>query len=967
MDSKAATGRKLLPSTRERWERIKNIFDSAIELPEPERTEFIRAQCSGDADLEKDVHQLITNYERTATSLELSAAVALAYAQTKDAPPALGDGEFVAGRFGVIRFLNRGGMGEVYEAWDSELQDLVALKTIRRDIAAMPTVLDRFKQEVKRARGISHPNVCRVYDLFSHELGPNNRLWFLTMELLVGQTLSERLRKHGPFAAEQALDLVEQIVAGLAAAHDLGIVHRDFKTTNVMLVPAMGNRIRAVITDFGLSVTLTPEDHGAREVGRGGTPAYMAPEQANGGKVSLATDQYALGIVICEMLSGQRPKRLSSDHNENDLQLPDRGLTPKWEAVIRRCMEPAPGARFKSVREIAAAVSSQRARRRIDTWAIAAMACILLAAVAIAINSGGKQIRLEKLAELTPDTDFSTTPSISRDGKVIAYSSDRAQAGNLDIWLQRLPGGIPVRVTTDPAEDKYPSIAPDGSSVVFRSERNGGGIYLANSSGATQRLLVSGGRNPQFSPDGHHIVYWVGDKDDSAPSGKLFVLSLDDGRPDPIARDFVDARWPVWSSDGAHILFYGCRDPSLPMSSCQDWWTISADGRTVQDTTAFSLLRLEHIEPTQELGGWYGDDVLFTGKRAGKLSIWRLRVSRRNLKAEGAPHQLSAGVSSDVDPSLAQDGTLIFAHLSGAVHIWRIDHASFGKNVEATRVTQDAGTDSTPDISHDGRWLFFSRESGTRRDLWMKDTLTGAETMLQGTGRDVISPVIDDQRKLIAFATMDGDVPAIYVKGLNESARRLCTRCSKPTGWFDRNRAVFCRAGTPPRIQMVDPRTGIPDTVLENHDFSLSDANWSPENEYLLFTAYRSGDSKQIFAVRFPRTLGRATGKWIPVSESLQWGDRPKWSPDGKTIFYLSTRDGFSCVWGQHFDPEKGEIVGSPFAVMHYHNLRLSPARIAPRGFDLTVSGDAIYLNVGEETASLWTGILRSPRTFWPF
>lgn len=967
MEPSAGAGRDLQPITPERWEKIKKIFDSAIELPEQARTEFVQAQCAGDARLEKDVEHLIATYERTATSLELSAAAALTYAQSKDPPHVLGDGEFVAGRFGVIRFLNRGGMGEVYEAWDSELQDMVALKTIRHEIAAIPTVLERFKQEVKRARGISHPNVCRVYDLFSHELGPNDRLWFLTMELLVGQTLSERLRKQGPFAADQALDLVEQIVAGLAAAHDLGVVHRDFKTSNVMLVPAMGNRTRAAITDFGLSVTLTPEDHGARQVGPGGTPAYMAPEQASGCKVGLAADQYALGIVICEMLTGQRPKRPSGNQNGKDLQLPDKGVTPKWEAVIRRCLEPVPDARFKGVREIAAALSSPRSRRKIEAWAIAGMACILLAAVAIAINSGPKQVRLEKLSAFTPGTDFSTTPSISRDGKVIAYSSDRAQAGNLDIWLQRLPRGLPVRVTTDPAEDKYPSIAPDGSSIVFRSERNGGGIYLANSSGTAQRLLVPGGRNPQFSPDGHHIVYWVGDKDDSAPSGKLFVLSLDDGHPYPIARDFVDARWPVWSSDGAHILFYGCRDPSQPMPSCQDWWTISTDGKAVQTVSAFALLRKEQVEPLQELGGWYGDDVLFTGKRAGKLSIWRLRVSQRNLKAEGAPQLLSAGVSNDVDPSLAADGTLIFAHLSAAVHIWRIDHASSPEEAESTRVTQDAGTDSTPNVSSDGHWLFFSRESATLRDLWMKDTVTGAETILQGTGRDVTSPVADALGKSIAFETREGDVPAIYVTGLNESPKMLCTRCTKPTGWFDRNRAVFYRSGMPSHIQMADPQTGTLNTVLQNHDFSLSDASWSPENEYLVFTAYRSGESKQIFAVQFPKTLGKATGKWIPISEPSVWSDRPKWSPNGKAVFYLSTRDGFSCVWGQHFDPRTGKTLGSPFAVMHYHNLRLSPARIAPQWFDLSVAGDSIYLNVGEETASLWTGILRSPRALWPF
>ena len=964
MESAAATKPDRPQITPERWDKIKKIFDSLIGMPEHVRPAALRRQCAGDSLLEEEIRQLLATYERTAISVELAAAAALSYVSSREPAPVLRDGDFIAGRFGIIRFINSGGMGEVYEAWDSELQDLVALKTIRHQIAAIPTIIERFKQEVKRSRAISHPNVCRVYDLFSHDLKDGERLWFLTMELLVGDTLFDRLRKHGLFTPVEALPLVEQMVAGLAAAHDLGIVHRDFKSSNVMLVPGPGNRTRAVINDFGLSIAISADGSGGRQVARGGTPAYMAPEQESGGKISLATDQYALGVVVCEMLSGQRPKWSAADQNGHKLQLPDKARLPKWETVIRRCLEQLPEARFKNVREINSLLNPERSRFRAKMWASVAAVCALVA-VAIAMRPGGTQPRLQKLSELTPDTDFSTTPSISRDGKVIAYSSDRAQAGNLDIWLQRVPGGAPTRITTDPAEDKYPSIAPDGSSIVFRSERNGGGVYLANSSGTVQRLLVPGGRNPQFSPDGRRIVYWVGDKDESTPSGKLYLLSLEGKVPMPIAPDFVDARWPVWSSDGTQVLFYGCRERSQPMPTCVDWWTTSVDGKTVQNTGALALLRRQQVEPLQELGGWYGDDVLFTGKRAGKLSIWKLRVSKRTLKADGVPQLLSAGVNNDVDPSLAQDGTLIFAHLSAAVHIWRIDHPGRPEAAESTRVTQDAGTDSDPSISSDGRWLFFSRQLGTVRGLWKKDTVSGTETIVHAMGRDLISPAADNSGELFAFETTDGESPSIYIAASTESAKKLCTRCSKPTGWFDGNRAVFYRAGSPSRIEMADPRTGILDTVVENRDFSLSDANWSPETEYLVFTAYRENETKRVFAVKFPKTLAKATGRWIPISEASVWSDRPKWSADGKTVFFLSTRDGFSCIWGEHFDPRAGHIVGPPFAVMHYHNLRLSPARIAPQWFDLSVAGDSIYLNVGEETASLWTGLLRSPRLFW--
>ena len=138
-------------------------------------------------------------------------------------------GDLIANRFEILRFLSRGGMGEVYEAWDLELKERVALKAIRPEIALYADVLERFKREVKQARGISHPNVCRVHELFSHEPNPDVKVWFLSMEFLEGVTLSDHLRHHGPMPTSSAFELVEQMVHGLIAAHALGVIHRDFK------------------------------------------------------------------------------------------------------------------------------------------------------------------------------------------------------------------------------------------------------------------------------------------------------------------------------------------------------------------------------------------------------------------------------------------------------------------------------------------------------------------------------------------------------------------------------------------------------------------------------------------------------------------------------------------------------------------------------------------------------------------
>jgi eukaryotic-like serine/threonine-protein kinase len=276
-------------------------------------------------------------------------------------------GALLAERFRIVRFLGRGGMGDVYEAEDEEVQGRVALKTVRAEIAATPGALERFAREIHLARKVTHPNVCRIFDISHHGQG-EERVTFLTMELLAGETLEARLKRDGPLRESEALPVVRQMVEGLAAAHRAGVVHRDFKPANVMLVPEEGGEVRPVVTDFGLA-------HGGEPAGGGltlygdilGTPSYMAPEQVTGGTVTPVTDVYALGVVLYEMVTGSVPfkgdtalstavKRIKEPPPPPHLQAP--GLDPAWEAAILRCLAVEPRDRFGSVREAVAALEA---------------------------------------------------------------------------------------------------------------------------------------------------------------------------------------------------------------------------------------------------------------------------------------------------------------------------------------------------------------------------------------------------------------------------------------------------------------------------------------------------------------------------------------------------------------------------------------------------------------------------------
>ncbi len=945
--------------TPTKWDRVKAMF--GVKLREESRQASRAAERAREAgsQSETQTNGPMAASQSTVDYLGISRLPTLDNPPPRKAPHSLAFGQIVAGRFEILRFINSGGMGEVYEAWDSDLRERIALKTIRPEVASSPSVIERFKREVKQARVISQVNVCRVYEVFSHTQDSGDRLWFLTMELLEGPTLLERLRWQGPVPAKVALDLVEQMVAGLAAAHDLGIVHRDFKSSNVMLVNAGVGRTRVVITDFGLALNVLTEHHGSLESTGGGTPQYMAPEQELDGQVGLAADQYALGVVICEMLTGQRPSRPDSTGR---VRLPPTHISPRWEVVISRCLQFRPEDRFKDVRAVISTLKPEIRSRR--TWiaaAAAALAAVIVGVVLLRVGAGG--MRVEGVSQLTPATDLSRRPSLSRDGKFVAYSSDRAEAGNLDIWVQDLPSGMPVRITTDPAADGDASIAPDGSAVVFRSERNGGGIYLAKVPGGSERLLVPGGRDPRFSPDGGSIVYWVGDRDETVASGRLFLLSLAGGSSVRLVQDFVDARFPVWSPDGQYILFTGCRTGDQPLPICSEWWVTSLDQTRVQNTGGLALLRKEQILP-MDVGGWYRNAILFSGRRGATTSLWELPIFEANLRASGKPQQLTAGDAREVDASLADNGTIAFEHFTGALHIWCIAHASNPKIAVVSKITQDAAVDISPNISSNGHWLAFSRGLGNRRDIWIKDIRSGTESLFFTSGVDKLSPVVDDSGETIAFEERAMDGASVFALTRGQPAKKLCTGCSNPTGWFNGDREVFYREGMPSKIRMVDSKTGEAKTVLQADGTSLDDASWSPQNEYLLFTASKDGNTKQVFAVLFPKSTQAISGAWIPITSELEFSDRPRWSGDGKTVFYLSTRDGFSCVWGQHFDIESGRVIAKPFAVLHYHNPRFSPARVVSRSFNLSVSGDSIYLNVGETNSSIWTGVLKRRNFF---
>ena len=244
-------------------------------------------------------------------------------------------------------------MGEVYRADDLKLGQPVALKFLPEKLASEPAWIERFYAEVRHARGVSHPNVCRVYDV-----GEIEGRHFLSMEYVDGEDLASLLRRIGRLPPDKAVEIARELCAGLAAAHDKGVLHRDLKPGNVMI----DGRGRAKITDFGLAVGVG-DAKGGGEVS--GTPAYMAPEQLSGKGASVQSDIYALGLVLYEVFTGRKAFEAATlaewrrKHSEEQPTAPSTvtpGLDPAVERVILRCLEKDPRSRPRSVAAVAAAL-----------------------------------------------------------------------------------------------------------------------------------------------------------------------------------------------------------------------------------------------------------------------------------------------------------------------------------------------------------------------------------------------------------------------------------------------------------------------------------------------------------------------------------------------------------------------------------------------------------------------------------
>ncbi|MBS1858991.1 MAG: PD40 domain-containing protein [Acidobacteria bacterium] len=866
------------------------------------------------------------------------------------------------GPYEIQSSLGRGGMGQVYQALDHRLNRLVALKILAGEESGNAL------REAQAASALNHPNIVTVY-----EIGYAEGLEYIAMERVEGENIA---RRGSRLSSRDALRYAIQIADALAAAHAAGIVHRDLKPGNLMVTP----RGLVKVLDFGIAKMTAPpasSDEITRTItspGRViGTFSYMSPEQAEGKDVDTRSDIFSFGCVLYELLTGHRAFDGESTVATLAAVLareprPVHELSPDLPApiarIIENCLRKKREERWQSIGDVklmlesaladlSAAPASPPARRfSIPIAALVAAAALAgaLAAWFLARTPPAKPEHARLLGQVTLGSGLSMAPAISTGGQLLAWASDRAGQGNLDIWVQQVGAADPLRLTTGPEDDTDPAISPDGTRVAFRSERGGGGVYIVPTMGGEPVLFAPRGRKPRYSPDGRWIAYWEGRESGGLLPGsaKVFVVEAGGGQPRQLGAELAAALYPVWSPDSQSlvVLARGLKDKDA------DWWLLRPDGRP-QPTHALEAMRkqgLERVAWQRQIIplAWGAGGVLFTSNRYDAGNLWQIPLP------PGIATPVTRGPGYHLQASLSAGGALAFASLEWHNEIWSlpVDADRGVARGDIQPLTPDESDALAPSISRDGARLVYRARFLDRFAIRSRD-MASEKRMSLVEGRDMYIPRIAGNT--VVYCDSSGN---IYQAGaLGGAVERVCAACGYTLGISpDATRVVFENIANE-ALAVLDLRTRAKSApIAPLAGAVLSGAQYSPDGKWLAFDARSFHSTAQIFVVPAdsPQPLPRE--RWLAVTPGTAEDVEPAWSPGGGLLYYLSDRDGFRCIWARRLDPASKTPQGDEFAVQHFHSARRSLRRILGNGGypGLSAAPGRLVFSFGELTGNIW-------------
>ncbi len=803
------------------------------------------------------------------------------------------------GPYEILGPLGAGGMGEVYRGRDPVLDRDVAIKVLIALASSDSERLRRFEQEARAAAGLNHPNILAIFQMGSYEGVP-----YLVSELLQGETLRELLQA-GPLPVRKALDYAQQMLRGLAAAHEHGIVHRDLKPENIFVT----NDGRVKILDFGLAklrlsnepgspqmTTLAPQTEPGVVMG---TVGYMSPEQVKGLPADTRSDLFSFGAILCEMLTGNRAfqkatsvETMTAILNEDPpglLQMTPN-VSPGLQRIVHRCLEKSPDQRFQSASDLAFALGSlsgvdssssiplKAARHTWKPWsglaAVAAAAGIALAIYFGRHSSGNPGLQLQAAILPPPGTAFwayHTTPAaISPDGRFLAIIAMRN--GLTQLWLRRLDGteAQPIAGTEGAAN---PFWSPDSHNI---------GFFAFNK---LKKVDISGGRVSDICATGP-----ISAGGSWSSQGVIVFSTFADvlhrvpdrgGTPEPIpgialSNDALGQMWAEFLPDGKHFLYVDWRYLSYG-SSENGVWIGSLDGEKPR--------RLPLASTSIKYASGY---LLFS--REGDLFAQKFDLSRLELSGPSLPvaRDIQYDVFTDLGAFTAStNGILIYAPSgtgANSVLTW------MDREGNSVGVLGEPGNFETPAISADGKRVAVPmRPSAHRQMIWIYDVARGTRAPLiaEDSGPGLNFPSWSPDGKQLAYRNFLGKTSALLVHasdgsgeerqigekydvvgsvdGWSPDGRYLSFTTAKFVGPQNyQNTLRVWRVAEEPKSELEMPRAAT--------------GRFSPDGHWL---AFRDDISGQVYATAFPGPGGR-------IAVSSGGGHSPQWRGDGQELFYVA-------------------------------------------------------------------------------
>jgi Tol biopolymer transport system component/DNA-binding winged helix-turn-helix (wHTH) protein len=608
------------------------------------------------------------------------------------------------------------------------------------------------------------------------------------------------------------------------------------------------------------------------------------------------------------------------------------------------------------------------------------VACALLAGAGFFIykrRQVSEPPRQRTLTRVTFDDGLQSEPTWSPDGRYIAFSSDRG--GKFDIWVQQVSGGDPIQITKGPGHHWQPDWSPDGKYIAYRSEEGEGGIYVVPALGGAglERKIAPFGYYPQWSPDGSQVLFQNGFTV-TGHWNRFYVAQLDGSAPSEVLAEFIaqnklSAASAVWYPNGKRVtVWVGDLSPS------PSFWTVPIAGGTgiKLDIAPAVQKKLAEVsaegEAGQQLGDYSfswspsGDAIYFVRGYRGARNIWKMTVDPETMRATGID-RLTTGPGPDAEVAVSTDGRrLAFTAKSQRIRTWLFPFDATRGLITGSgeAITSPGRLSGDPNLSRDGTKVAYYVGHGeslglsfgdVRNEVWVKSLVDGSEV-----------PIIsDDYSRWSARWSPDGKQLAYQRRNRRTNERQLMlwssqSHAEKPLGstrgvwdWSpDGNWLLSPNGGgiwLVPVAAAPHAEAAAQKIISADPAYQLYQQQFSPDGRWIVFEAV--ADSPNLESTLY--VVPTSGGPWTRITDRKQWDDKPRWSPDGRTIYFVSRRGGFFNIWRIRFDPVVGKTVGEPFQVSSFESPRLMiPRWIPPVGLSLTQ--DKLVLTMAEESGSIW-------------